>query len=152
MTTIGIGSGDEIQVLKEMNSRTRSACFIPRLRFIADSGSTPGEYKLMGLAPGNGEPRFEKIICDELIDLKEDGSFRLNMDYFAYLSETRMTNRKFDSLFGGPARRAEGTIETRFPDVSRLIEAVTEEIMLQLLAMLAMSRVKGICAWRAELL
>src|SRR6185436_8883529 len=97
-TTIGIGSGDGIQVLKEIDFPHSLGLLYSAFTAYCGFRINSGEYKLMGLAP-YGEPRFEKSIYDELIDLKEDGSFRLNMDYFAYLSETRMTNRKFDSLF-----------------------------------------------------
>ncbi len=89
-----------------------------------------GEYKLMGLAP-YGEPKFADAIRRELIDVKPDGSFWLNLDYFNFLRGTTMTNEKFYALFGGPPRGPEEKIEQRHMDVARSIQVVTEEIMLQ---------------------
>jgi len=90
-----------------------------------------GEYKLMGLAP-YGEPKFADAIRRELIDVKPDGSFRLNLDYFNFLRGTTMTNEKFYSLFGGAPRGPEEKIERRHMDVARSIQLVTEEIILKL--------------------
>ena len=90
-----------------------------------------GEYKLMGLAP-YGEPRFVQTIYENLIDVKPDGSFWLNMDYFDFLRSFRMTNEKFHWLFGGPPRAPESPIEQRHMDVARSIQIVTGEIMLKL--------------------
>ena len=90
-----------------------------------------GEYKVMGLAP-YGEPRYVKEILDQLIDLKADGTFRLNMDYFNYCTGLTMTNRKFDSLFGGPPRKPESRLGQREMDLARSIQEVTEEVMLRL--------------------
>ena len=90
-----------------------------------------GEYKLMGLAP-YGEPAYVQAIYDHLIDLKEDGSFQLNLDYFSFLRGLTMTNDRFHSLLGGPPRPAESPLETRHMDVARSIQAVTEEVMLRL--------------------
>ena len=90
-----------------------------------------GEYKLMGLAP-YGEPRYEKVILDELIDLKPDGTFRLNMDYFNYAIGLTMTNERFDSLFGGPPRKAEDRLTQREMDIAASAQKVTEEVILRL--------------------
>ncbi len=90
-----------------------------------------GEYKVMGLAP-YGQPKFVQKILDNLIDLKEDGSFRLNMDYFAYCSELKMINSKFERLFGGPARTPESNLTQKEMDLARSIQQVTEEIVLRL--------------------
>ena len=90
-----------------------------------------GEYKLMGLAP-YGEPKYADAIRRELLDLKPDGSFWLNLDYFDFLRGTTMTNEKFYRLFGGPPRGPEEKIEQRHMDVARSIQLVTEEIMLRL--------------------
>ncbi len=90
-----------------------------------------GEYKLMGLAP-YGEPRYVDLILDKLLDLKEDGSFRLDMTYFDYPAGLTMTNRRFDALFGGPPRRPESDIGQREMDLARSIQVVTEEIVLRL--------------------
>lgn len=90
-----------------------------------------GEYKLMGLAP-YGEPKYVNTIYDHLIDLKEDGTFRLNMDYFHYAVGLTMTHAKFDDLFGGPARKPESTLTQREMDIASSIQVVTEEIVYRL--------------------
>ncbi len=90
-----------------------------------------GEYKVMGLAP-YGEPRYVQAIYDHLLDIKADGSFRLNMDYFDFCTGDRMTNKKFDALFGGPPRTPESTLTQREMDLARSIQDVTEEVMLRL--------------------
>jgi len=90
-----------------------------------------GEYKLMGLAP-YGEPKYVNLILDNLLDLKPDGSFRLDMSYFNYATGLTMTNKKFSNLFGAPARTAESEITQREMDLARSIQVVTEEIVLKL--------------------
>src|SRR5262249_2321076 len=90
-----------------------------------------GEYKVMGLAP-YGTPRYAKQILDELVDVKEDGSFRLDMKYFGYATGLTMTNRRFDALFGGPPRKPESELSQREMDLAASIQAVTEEIVLRL--------------------
>src|SRR6185436_20660734 len=90
-----------------------------------------GEYKLMGLAP-YGNPVYADAIYKHLMDLKADGSFWLNMDYFNYCQGLTMTNRKFHALFGGPPRNPETSIEQRHMDLAASIQAVTEEIVLRM--------------------
>jgi len=90
-----------------------------------------GEYKVMGLAP-YGEPKYVKTILDNLVDVKPDGTFRLNMDYFDYCTGLRMTNKKFDALFGGPPRESEGMLTQREMDLARSVQEVTEIVMLRL--------------------
>ncbi len=90
-----------------------------------------GEYKLMGLAP-YGEPKYVDLILDNLLDLKDDGTFRLDMSYFNYATGLTMTNQKFADLFGGPARTAEGTLTQREMDIAASIQVVTEQIVLKL--------------------
>jgi carbamoyltransferase len=90
-----------------------------------------GEYKLMGLAP-YGEPRYAKLILDNLIDVKPDGTFRLDMSFFNYATGLTMTNKKFDRLFGGPPRKAESEISQKEMDIAASIQKVTEEIILKL--------------------
>lgn len=90
-----------------------------------------GEYKLMGLAP-YGEPRYVDLIYKHLLDLKEDGTFRLNMDYFNYPTGLTMTNRRFDALFGGPPRKSESIITQREMDLASSIQVITEEIVRRL--------------------
>src|SRR5206468_1205723 len=90
-----------------------------------------GEYKVMGLAP-YGQPTYVKNIYDHLIDLKPDGTFRLNMEYFNYCTGLTMTNKRFDALFGGPPRQPESRLTQREMDMARSIQEVTEEVMLRL--------------------
>lgn len=90
-----------------------------------------GEYKVMGLAP-YGTPRYHHLIIKELIDLKDDGTFRLNMEYFGYLGDLSMTNDAFHTLFGGPPRRSESALTQREMDIAASIQSVTEEIVLRL--------------------
>ncbi|MCK5717853.1 MAG: hypothetical protein KAH77_10225, partial [Thiomargarita sp.] len=90
-----------------------------------------GEYKLMGLAP-YGEPKYVQTILEHLIDLKEDGTFHLNMRYFNYAVGLTMTNSRFDRLFGGPPRPREGTLTQREMDMARSIQVVTEEVVQRL--------------------
>ena len=89
-----------------------------------------GEYKVMGLAP-YGEPKYVKAIYDHLIDVKKDGTFRLDMEFFEYCTGLRMTSRKFDKLFGGPPRKPETDLTQREMDLARSIQEVTEEVMLR---------------------
>src|SRR5450755_3937901 len=130
-TTIGHGRGREIKMLKEL-------CFPHSLGLVYSAFTdycgfriNSGEYKLMGLAP-YGEPKFAETIRRELLDIKPDGSFWLNLDYFNFLRGTTMSNEKFHNLFGGPPRRPEEKIEQRHMDVARSIQLVTEEIMVLL--------------------
>src|SRR5438046_2638231 len=90
-----------------------------------------GEYKVMGLAP-YGRPRYARTIYDHLIDLKPDGTFRLNMEYFDYCAGFAMTNRRFDALFGAPPRKPESLLTQREMDMARSIQDVTEEVMVRL--------------------
>lgn len=90
-----------------------------------------GEYKVMGLAP-YGEPRFVQTILDKLVDLKDDGTFKLNMEYFNYTTGLTMTNSRFDELFGAPVRKGESQLEQRHMDLARSIQVVTEEVMLRM--------------------
>ena len=90
-----------------------------------------GEYKLMGLA-SYGEAKYVDLILDNLMDLKEDGTFRLDMQYFDYCAGLRMTNEKFDRLFGGPARQGESAISQREMDIAASIQVVTEEVVMRL--------------------
>ena len=90
-----------------------------------------GEYKLMGLAP-YGEPKYTDLILDKILDLKDDGTFRLDMQYFNYCTGLTMTNKKFDKIFGGPPRSAESEVTQREMDIAASIQQVTEEVVLRL--------------------
>ncbi|HXB60788.1 MAG TPA: carbamoyltransferase [Candidatus Acidoferrales bacterium] len=130
-TTIGFGRGNEIKLLKEIRFPHSLGLLYSAFTDYCGFRINSGEYKLMGLAP-YGDPVFADAIRSELIDVKSDGSFRLNMDYFNFLSGTTMTNEKFHRLFGGPPRAPEEKIERRHMDVARSIQLVTEEVMLLL--------------------
>ncbi len=130
-TTIGAGRGDTIQVLKEVHFPHSLGLLYSAFTAYCGFRVNSGEYKLMGLAP-YGEPRYVRAIREELLDLKPDGSFWLNLDYFSFLHATAMTNDRFHRLFDGPPRRPESALEQRHADVARSIQVVTEEVMLRL--------------------
>jgi carbamoyltransferase len=128
----GRGSGSELDLFREIrfphSLGLLYTAFTSYLGFKVNSA----EYKLMGLAP-YGVPRFERQVR-ELIEIADDGSFRLNMDYFAYHYGLEMTNERFHRLFGGPPREAEGPLEQRHSDIAASIQRVTEEVMLKMAA------------------
>ena len=130
-TTIGVGCGNEIRLLKELRFPHSLGLLYSAFTAYCGFRVNSGEYKLMGLAP-YGEPRFVNAIYEYLLDLKPDGSFKLNLDYFGFLDSLSMTNPRFHQLFGGPPREPAAPIEQRHMDVARSIQAVTEEIMLRL--------------------
>lgn len=132
-TTLGHGHGSEIELTGELNFPHSLgllySTFTQYLGFKVNSG----EYKVMGLAP-YGQPRFASVIYDNLMDLKPDGSFRLNMEYFDFLGGMTMINERFKALFGGAPRNPESEISQRQMDLARSIQEVTEEILLRLAA------------------
>lgn len=129
-TTLGTGVGNRIKILKEIDFPHSLGLLYSAFTYFCGFKVNSGEYKLMGLAP-YGKPAFADAIRDELIDVKPDGSFRLNMDFFGYLDSDRMTNAKFESLFGGPARSPESKITRREMDLAASIQKVTEEVVLK---------------------
>ena len=130
-TTVGVGRGKEIQLLKELRFPHSLGLLYSAFTDYCGFRLNSGEYKLMGLAP-YGEPKYADAIRSELIDLKSDGSFWLNLDYFDFLAGTTMSNERFHRLFGGPPRRPDEPPEQRHMDVARSIQIVTEECMLRL--------------------
>lgn len=130
-STYGIGKDNRVQILKEINFPHSLGLLYSAFTYFTGFKVNSGEYKLMGLAP-YGEPSFVSTILRELIDIKEDGSFRLNMKYFDYCAGLRMTNNRFAELFGGPARKPESKITQREMDIARSIQLVTEEIVLRI--------------------
>ena len=130
-TTIGCGRGNEIKMLKELRFPHSLGLVYSAFTDYCGFRINSGEYKLMGLAP-YGEPKYADVIRRELLDIKPDGSFWLNMEYFNFLRGTTMTNERFHRLLGGPPRGLEEKIESRHMDVARSIQLVTEEIMLLL--------------------
>ena len=130
-TTIGQGRRQRLELLKELRFPHSLGLLYSAFTAYCGFRINSGEYKLMGLAP-YGEPRYVQAIHEHLIDLKPDGSFWLNLDYFDFLRGVRMTNEKFHRLFGGPPRTPEAPLEARHADVARSIQTVTEETMLRL--------------------
>lgn len=127
----GFGKDKDITLLKELHFPDSVGLLYSAFTYFAGFKVNSGEYKLMGLAP-YGVPRYKDLILSELVDLKEDGSIRLNLKYFNYLGGLRMVNKRFSKLFGGPPRRPETEITQREMDIAASIQVVTEEIMLRM--------------------
>ena len=130
-TTVGVGEGDRLSVLHEIPFPHSLGLLYSAFTYFTGFRVNSGEYKLMGLAP-YGEPRYADLIREHLIDLRDDGSFRLDQSCFGYLDSLRMTNRRFEELFGGPPRRPETPITQRERDLARSVQEVTEEAVLRL--------------------
>jgi len=135
-TSAGLGAGNRITILKEIGFPHSLGLLYSAFTDFTGFRVNSGEYKVMGLAP-YGEPRFAQTILDHLIDLKEDGSFRLNQDYFDYCTGLRMANERFAALFGVPARRPEQWLEPVHMDLAASIQSVAEEVILRLTRSLA---------------
>ena len=127
----GIGKGKDLKILKELHFPDSLGLLYSAFTFFTGFKVNSGEYKLMGLAP-YGVPKYKDIILSELIDLKEDGSLRLNLAYFNFLGGLKMTNSRFAKLFGGPPREPETEITQREMDIAASIQSVTEEAMLRM--------------------
>ncbi|HEY4573765.1 MAG TPA: carbamoyltransferase C-terminal domain-containing protein, partial [Thermoanaerobaculia bacterium] len=130
-TTIGVGEGNRLRLIREITFPHSLGLLYSAFTYFTGFRVNSGEYKLMGLAP-YGEGRFTDLIKRELVDVREDGSFRMNMDYFGYLDGLAMTNGRFSALFGGPPRPPESPITQREMDLAKSIQEVTEEIVLKL--------------------
>ena len=128
--SIGLGEGNGIELLKELRFPHSLGLLYSAFTYFCGFKVNSGEYKLMGLAP-YGEPKYRDLILEKLIDLKADGSFRMDMSYFAYCRAEVMTSEKFARLFGGPPRGREAPLTEREMDLAASIQAVTEEIMLR---------------------
>ncbi len=130
-TTIAHGVDNNIKLLKEINYPNSLGLLYSAFTFYCGFKVNSGEYKLMGLAP-YGKPIYVKHIYDNLIDVKEDGSYRLDMDYFGYLDTNKTTNQKFHDLFGGAPRQPESVISRKEMDIAASIQQVTEEIFIKI--------------------
>ena len=130
-TSYGSGKGNDISLLQELHFPDSIGLLYSAFTYFTGFRVNSGEYKLMGLAP-YGEPKYKELILTELIDVKEDGSLRLNLSYFDFLGGLRMTNKRFARLFGGPPRQPEGEITEREMDIAASIQAVTEEIVMKM--------------------
>jgi len=129
-TSYGIGRENMIEILAEQNFPHSLGLLYSAFTYFTGFKVNSAEYKVMGLAP-YGEPKYVQTIYDHLIDLKDDGSFKMNMEYFDYCAGLKMTNGKFARLFGGPERTPESELTRREMDMARSLQDVTEEIMLR---------------------
>jgi carbamoyltransferase len=127
----GVGEGNKIDLRFELRFPHSLGLLYSAFTYYTGFKVNSGEYKVMGLAP-YGEPKYVKLILDHLVDLRDDGSFRLNMKYFNYCQGLTMTSAHFDRLFGGPPRAPESRISQREMDLARSVQDVTEEIMLRM--------------------
>ena len=130
-TSLAIGNGNNLDVIREIHFPHSLGLLYSAFTYYLGFKVNSGEYKVMGLAP-YGEPRYADTIKSHLIDIKEDGSFRLNMDYFEYCTGLRMTNERFHSLFGAPPRAPEVPLTQREMDLAASVQAVAEEVVLKL--------------------
>ncbi|MCA9029187.1 MAG: carbamoyltransferase [Planctomycetaceae bacterium] len=130
-TCLGRGAGNNIELLKEIRFPHSLGLLYSAFTYYTGFKVNSGEYKVMGLAP-YGEPKYAQLILDNLIDLKPDGSFRLDMQYFNYCQGLTMTSSRFHELFGGPPRQPESKLSQREMDLAASVQAVTEESMLRL--------------------
>jgi carbamoyltransferase len=128
--SIARGEGNRVELLKETHFPHSLGLLYSAFTYFTGFRVNSGEYKLMGLAP-YGEPAYRDLILEKLLDLKQDGSFRLDMSYFGYCDRLVMTSPRMDTLFGGPPRRSEAEITQREMDIAASIQAVTEEIVLR---------------------
>jgi carbamoyltransferase len=136
-TSVALGNGNHLSVVKELHFPHSLGLLYSAFTYYIGFRVNSGEYKLMGLAP-YGEPKYKSLILDKLMDLKDDGTFRLDLDYFDYCTGLTMTNARFASLFGEPVRVPEDARLTSFHmDIAASIQAVTEEVMLRLARALA---------------
>ncbi len=144
-SSAGVGRGSDLSITKEIHFPHSLGLLYSAFTYYTGFKVNSGEYKVMGLAP-YGEPKFARTIFDNLIDLKPDGSFRLDLDYFDYCTGLTMTNARFDALFGGPPRKPEVWMTQREMDLAASVQAVTEEVVLRLVRSLAAETgVKNLC-------
>jgi len=135
-SSVALGQGSHLQILKEIHFPHSLGLLYSAFTYYTGFKVNSGEYKLMGLAP-YGQPKYAQLIRDNLLDVKPDGSFRLNLSYFEYCTGLKMTNGKFDALFGGPARKPSELLTQRHMDIAASVQTVLEEVILQLTRSLA---------------
>jgi carbamoyltransferase len=129
-TSYGVGKGNELKIHGELDFPHSLGLLYSAFTYFTGFKVNSAEYKVMGLAP-YGEPKYVKTIFDHIVDVKEDGSFKMNMEYFNYCAGLTMTNDKFAALFGGPPRQPETKLGQREMDLARSVQDVTEEVMLR---------------------
>jgi carbamoyltransferase len=130
-TSYGIGKGNKIEIYADIKFPHSLGLLYSAITYYTGFKVNSGEYKVMGLAP-YGEPKYKDIILKEIINVKDDGSFKMNMEYFNYCAGLTMTNYKFDKLFGGPPREPESKLTQKEMDLARSVQDVTEEIVLKM--------------------
>ncbi len=130
-TSMGIGRGNRIELKEEIQFPHSLGLLYSAFTYYTGFKVNSGEYKVMGLAP-YGEPKYAEVIYDKLIDLRDDGSFRLDLDYFDYCAGLTMTNKRFDALFGGPPRAPESPLSQREMDLAASVQVVCEEAMARI--------------------
>ncbi len=144
-TSAGVGSGSDLAIHRELHFPHSLGLLYSAFTYYTGFKVNSGEYKVMGLAP-YGEPRFAGLILDRLMDLKQDGTFRLDLDYFDYCTGLTMTNDRFASLFGEPVRTPDQPLTQFHMDIAASVQAVTEEVMLRLTrALAAETGAKNLC-------
>jgi len=144
-TSVGIGRNHVIEMVKEIHFPHSLGLLYAAFTYYTGFKVNSGEYKVMGLAP-YGEPRYVNTILDHLIDLKPDGSYQLNQEYFDYCVGLRMTNSRFDELFGGPPRGPNEWLEQRHMDLAASIQAVTEEVVVRMVrSLVAETGLRKLC-------
>jgi len=132
-TSVSIGKENDLKVIKEIHFPSSLGLLYSAFTFYSGFKVNSGEYKLMGLAPF-GSPKFKNLIKEKLIDIKKDGSFRMNQEFFEYSTGFKMVNKKFEQLFGKPRRKPESEISKFYMDIAASIQVVTEEIIIKILA------------------
>jgi carbamoyltransferase len=130
-TSLAYGAGNKIEILKEINFPHSLGLLYSAFTYYTGFKVNSGEYKVMGLAP-YGEPKYVDMIKEHIIDIKDDGSFQLDMSYFNYTTGLTMTSKKFHKLFGEPAKERESTLTQREMDLAASIQVITEEVMIKL--------------------
>ena len=130
-SSIGIGKGNELTLLKELRFPDSLGLLYSAFTYYTGFRVNSGEYKVMGLAP-YGEPKYVTVIKDKLLEVREDGSLKMNHEYFSYAQGLRMTNSAFDKLFGGAPRKPESLLTQKEMDLARSIQVITEEVMLKM--------------------
>ncbi len=135
-TSLARGKGNLLEITKEIHFPHSLGLLYSAFTYYTGFKVNSGEYKLMGLAP-YGQPKYARLIFDNLLDVKPDGSFHLNLDYFDYCAGLRMTNRRFDNLFGGSARKPDELLTQRHMDLAASVQVALEEVILRMTRSLA---------------
>ncbi len=147
-TALAFGAGRQLETVREIHFPHSLGLLYSAFTYYTGFKVNSGEYKVMGLAP-YGRPRYVSLILERLLDLKSDGTFRLNQEYFDYCTGLTMTNERFHALFGGPPRQPDELLTQRHMDLAASIQAVLDEVVLRLTSSVAVRPAHAICASRA---